>query len=118
MASGMEIMLGSLVRMLGISQADFERLRAMFAPDKVQAALTDLRTRFDAMEQRNIEMHAMLSTISSRAPSYSPDEIAPQFQVEMSRQLDRMLEEHYGGNGHDQSASGTGNLRIVGADYE
>lgn len=57
-----------ILRAIGMNDEAIAKLKAMLNPDKIEALANDLRERFDAMEQRNLEMHRMLSALVAASP--------------------------------------------------
>lgn len=59
MAAGTDFLLSAL----GIPKDQIDALKTFLDPDNLKTIFGDLKTRFDAMEARNIEMHQILSAM-------------------------------------------------------
>lgn len=58
-----------ILRAIGLTDDAIAKLKAMLNPDKIEALANELRARFDAMEQRNLEMHRMLVELHAASPN-------------------------------------------------
>lgn len=62
MAAGTDFLLSAL----GIPKDQIDALKTFLEPDNLKTIFGELKTRFDAMEARNIEMHAMVRALAGR----------------------------------------------------
>lgn len=60
--------LGIFLKAFGLTDEDAKRLASMLDPNKLDATFKDLLQRFNEMERRNVETHAMLSRMTRPSP--------------------------------------------------